>query len=169
VRIVPELTLLDYLSADHQNLLEAEPDLSVAEVAQHLSVERDFLYPAISEHVADGQTIVEDLRHAERRLEERLKDFEKHPSPENRDQVQQAIGDHITTQEQLFVRLREVIPEPALVEPLESIPLSIGGAPTHAHPLLAEGGPLGKLIEDLTSAADHTIDHLHHKKDPESG
>jgi hypothetical protein len=166
---VPDLDLLDYLSADHQNLLEADPAPGVLDVSQHLSVERDFLYRAISHHVANGKAIVEDLRNAERRLEERLRDFENDATPEHREQLQAAIGDHVTFQEDLFARLRELIPESALLTPSEVIALSIGGGPTHAHPHLAEGGLVGNVIEDITSAADHARDHLHHKKRDETG
>jgi hypothetical protein len=166
---VAELNLLDYLSADHENLLEAAPAPRVLEVSQHLSVERGFLYPAIEEHVPNGKAIVGDLRNAERRLEERLRDVEKDATSEHRDQLEAAIGDHVTFQEELFARLRGLIPESALLTPSEVIALSIGGAPTHAHPHLAEGGLLGEIVEDVTSAADHVRDHLHHRKDAETG
>jgi hypothetical protein len=162
---VPELNLLDFLSADHQNLLEAALAPRVIEVSQHLSVERDFLYPAISHHAANGKAIVADLRHAERWLEGCLREFERGATPEHREQLEAAIGDHITYQEELFTRLRDVVPESALLTASESIALSIGGAPTHAHRLLGEGGLIGEVVEDITSAADHALDHLHSKKD----
>ena len=49
----------------------------------------------------------------------------------------------------------------------ESIALSIGGSPTHAHPRLAEGGLIGKIVEDVTSAADHAVEHWRSRKEPE--
>jgi len=165
---MPDLNLLDFLSADHQRLLEAAPP-TVLDVSQHLSVERDFLYEAVSEHMANGEAIVAGLRQAERRLEERLRDFERHATPEHREKLQAEIGDHVTGQEEQFASFRELIPEAALVIPSEVIALSVGGAPTHAHPNLAHGGLIGELIEDVTSAADHVRDHLHHDKDAETG
>ena len=72
-----ELNLLDLLSADHQNLLEAAPGIRVLEVSQHLSVERDLLFPTISHHVSNGKEIVDYLRDSERQLEERLSEFEE--------------------------------------------------------------------------------------------
>jgi hypothetical protein len=166
---VPELNLLEYLSADHQNLLEAAPASRVLDVSQHLSVERDFLYAAISHHVDTGKAIVEDLRNRERRLEECLRDVEKDATSEHRERLQAAIGDHVTFQEELFARLRGLIPESALLTPSEVIALSIGGGPTHAHPRLAEGGLIGAVVEDVTSAADHARDRLHHKRDAGGG
>src|ERR1700757_1244768 len=124
---MPDLNLLDYLSGDHQNLLEAVPHPRVIEVSQHLSVERDFLYSAIEEHVANGEAIVEDLRRAERRLEEGLRDFEKKPTSEHQEQLLTAIADHVTFQEELFSRLRGLIPESALLTPSEVIAFSVGG------------------------------------------
>jgi hypothetical protein len=164
---VPDLDLLDYLSADHQNLLDGSP--TVLEVSQHLSVERDFLYPAIKDHVdkdQDGEAIVEDLRRAERQLEERLRDFEKDASAEHGEQLRAAIAAHVDSQDQLFTRLRDLIPESELLTESESIALSIGGSPTHAHPRLAEGGLIGKIVEDVTSAADHAVDHWRSRKEP---
>lgn len=166
---MPDLDLLDFLAADHQTLLEVVPAPRVVDVAQHLSVERDFLYPAINHHVAYGEAIVEDLRRAERQLEEKLRDVEKNPDAEHRERLRSAIAVHVDSQKELFARLRELIPEAALLTPPESIALSVGGSPTHAHPHLADGGLIGHLVEDLTSAVDQTLDRLHGEKDSESG
>jgi hypothetical protein len=166
---MPDIDLLDFLSADHQTLLEAVPAPRVVDVAQHLSVERDFLYPAISHHVAYGEATVGELRRAERQLEEALRDFEKNPDAEHCERLRSAIADHVDSQKELFGRLRELIPEAALLTPPESIALSVGGSPTHAHPHLADGGLIGHLVEDLTSAVDHTLDRVHGERDPESG
>jgi hypothetical protein len=165
---VPELNLLDLLSGDHQNLREAAPAPQVVDVSQHLAVERDFLYPVIVHHVDNGQAIVEELRTSERRVEECLRDVEQDPADEHLQRLKDAISDHVTAQEELFGRLRELVAESDLLTPSESIALSMGGAPTHAHPHLAEGGLIGAIVEDFTSAEDHIMDHLHHKKDSES-
>ena len=166
---MPDLDLLDFLSADHETLLEAGPVPRVADVSQHLSVERDLLYPAINHHVAYGEAIVEDLRNAERDLEEKLREYEKGPIAEHRDRLRAAIAAHVDTQKELFTRLRDLIPEAALLTPSESIALSVGGSPTHAHPHLADGGLIGDLVEDFTSAVDHTLDRLHGDKNSEHG
>lgn len=167
-RSVPDLDLLDFLSADHQTLLEAAPAPRVADVAQHLSVERDFLYPAIGHHVAYGEAIVEDLRRSERQLEEQLREFEKNATAEHRERLRAAIADHVDSQEQLFTRLRDLIPEAALLTPSELIALSVGGSPTHAHPHLADGGLIGEIVEDITSATDHAFDRLRSNKESET-
>jgi Hemerythrin HHE cation binding domain len=166
---VPDLDLIDFLLADHQILLDADPAPRVVDVSQHLSVERDLLYPVITDHAVDGAAVVEDLRHAERQLEERLRDFERAATDEHRERLRGAIVDHVDSQEQLFARLRGEIPETALLASTDSIALSVGGSPTHAHPHLAEGGLIGHLVEDVTSAVDHTLDRLHEGNDSERG
>jgi hypothetical protein len=163
---VPELNLLDLLSADHHNLGEAAPAPEVRAVSQHLAVERDFLYPAIARNVESGDSVVADLRHAERQLEERLRDIEKDATPEHQAGLQAAIRDHVSVQDELFAQLRRIVPESDLLIPSESIALSIGGAPTHGHPHLAEGGLIGAIVEDFTSAEDHALDRLHRKDEP---
>jgi hypothetical protein len=164
---VPELNLLDFLTADHQSLLEAAPAPKISDVSQHLSVERDFLYPVISDHAPDGPATVGGLRHAERELESRLRDFERDANPEHVERLAAAIADHVAFQKELFTRLRGLIPEAELLTASESIALSIGGAPTHAHPRLAEGGLVGEVIEDIASVADHLRDRLHEQGRPE--
>jgi hypothetical protein len=165
---VPELNLLDLLSGDHQNLRDAAPAPSVLEVSQHLAVERDFLYPAIVDHVDDGDAVVEDLRNAERQLEQRLREVEEDTAHGSLERLQAAIADHVRVQEELFSRLRESIPESALLTPSEAIALSIGGAPTHAHPHLADSGLIGEIVEDFTSVEDRLLDRLHGKRKSEN-
>ncbi|HET9076986.1 MAG TPA: hemerythrin domain-containing protein [Acidimicrobiales bacterium] len=156
---MPDLDLLDLLSADHQLLLAGAP--GVARVSQHLSVERDLLYPVIRHRVAGGEAVVAELRRQERRLEDRLAAVEADPTPLEQERLMEAIGDHAAQQEDLFARLRGLIPAEDLRAPMETVPLSIGGAPTHAHPQLAEGGPRGELAEDVASVADHLRDRVH--------
>jgi hypothetical protein len=122
---VADLNLLDLLSADHQNLLEAAPAIEVLEVSQHLSVERDLLFPLISDRLSNGNDIVEDLRQAERELEERLRDFERDATEEHEGRLKETIEEHVTEQEQLFARLRELLPESDLLKPVETVALTL--------------------------------------------
>ena len=162
-----DLDLLDLLAADHENLLESGP-LVVTIVSQHLSVERDLLYPIIRESCRDGDALVDGLREVERRLEQRLRDFEPDPSAGPRSALDEAIREHVDYQAKLFPRLRREIPRSALEAALPTVPLSIGGSPTHAHPNLAEGGPAGEVVEDVVSVIDHVRDRLHHRASGET-
>lgn len=164
-----DLDLLDLLSGDHGNLLdEAEP--RVQEISQHLSVERDLLYPLIHHHLPGGEAVVERLRHSERRLEELLEAAEASTTDDDaRIRLARAVRHHVSQQERLFVRLRRELPPAVLVRPVQTVPLAIGGAPTHGHPGLAEGGPVGEIVEDVTSVADHVRDRVHGGRVPAPG
>lgn len=159
---VAELDLLELLSADHQKLLEEDPP-EVADVAQHLGVERELLYPLIRRHAPEGHTVVAALRADERLLEERMADVEHGTgSPTVRSAaLAEALRHHVEAQEPLFSRLRDHLPPEALVRSARSVPLSIGAAPTHAHPLLADGGAVAEIGEDVASVSDHVRDRLH--------
>lgn len=161
VLTVADLDLLELLAADHQRLLGEEPP-SVADLSQHLSVERDLLYPAIRHHVEHGDAVVQRLRRAERRLEDSMADLEHGGAaqPERVIRLMSALREHVDTQERLFTGLRRVLPPESLVRSAQTVPLSIGGSPTHAHPHLAEGGPMGEIVEDLASVSDHVRDRL---------
>lgn len=163
-----DLDLLDLLSGDHSNLLdEREPSVHV--ISQHLAVERELLYPVIRHHLPGGDALVERLRHSERRLEELLGELEGTSSDATRSRVSRAVRHHVSQQERLFVRLEQEIPPAALVRPVGTVPLSLGGAPTHGHPSLAEGGPAGEIREDATSVADHLRDRFSSGEAPVSG
>jgi hypothetical protein len=57
-------------------------------VSQHQSVERDLLYPAIRQHVANDEPMVDNLRNGEGRLEERLRNDEWDARSEHRERPQ---------------------------------------------------------------------------------
>lgn len=169
---MPDLDLLDLLSADHKNVLAAGPGEIVVEVSQHLSVERDFLYPEIRQYVEDGAGVLDRLRDADHLVEESLRTFDKGPSAQARSSLDKAIAAHVRLFERLLPTLRDQIPSSRLQELVESVPLSLGGSPTHPHPHLAEGGILGEVIEDAASVADHLRDALHphhHPEEPDRG
>lgn len=160
-----ELDLLDLLSADHRTIAGADPRHVVADVAQHVQVERDLLYPAIREYATDAKSTLEDLRRAERSLEQRLSDYENDPSTDKFSAVQAEIREHVEMQEPLFEELRQSVPDWRLRELAAIVGFSIGGAPTHAHPHIPESGPIGEVAEELAGVADHLRDRLHGKDD----
>lgn len=163
---MPDVDLLNLLTADHQNLLSADPRSIVSETAQHLSVERDLLYPAVREYVDGAEDLIERFRASERLVEERLAPFERDPTPEARSALETSIRDHAKTFESAFSELRGQIPQGVLDELTKTVPLTIGSAPTHAHQNLAEGGIIGELAEDVDSVADHLRDRLHPRHEP---
>jgi hypothetical protein len=162
---VPDVDLLQLLSADHRNLVAGEGDSFVASVLQHVTVERTLLYPAIEEYESDGRAIVEDLRAADHQLEQRLATLEADPTPENRGEVDAAIRAHVARRDVLYSELRRTIPASRLDALAEEVPLTIGGSPTRPHPRLPDHGALGEVAEQLEVIADRLHDKLHHEED----
>jgi hypothetical protein len=158
--MVPELDLLDLLSADHENLSSADQKSLVRTVLQHLTVERELLYPVIEHYVSRGKGIVKTLRDADRLLEERLSRFEAHQTSDTEGEVRIAVGEHIDRLERLFAQVRESSPEQTLQELAARVVLSIEGAPRHPHPGLLHHGRIGEVVEDLADVVDDVRDEL---------
>lgn len=157
--------LLDLLAGDHATLLAADDSSVVGLVSQHLGVERDLLYQGIQEFCVDGEEMVDSLRGKEQLLEERLSAFEADPTSDNRGALQGALGRHIDDQEALFPELRRCIPGWWLTQVVDMVPMIMGGSPTHGHRRLSESGPIGEVVEDISSITDHIRDHTHrHQK-----
>ena len=159
---MPDVDLLELLSADHQNLMSDESDSFVATVTQHLTVERTLLYPAIEKYESGGKAIVEDLRGSDHVLELRLAALEAAPTPGNHGAVDAAIRAHVARREVLYPELRRTIPASELEELAGEVPLTVGGSPTRPHPHLPEHGALGEVAEQLEVIADRLHDKLHH-------
>ena len=153
--------LLDLLAGDHRNLLAADDEGLVGLLSQHLSVERDLLYQGISQFCLDEEGMVEGLRRNEGALEERMSGFEAGATAEHRAALHQALQGHIEAVEGLFPELRRCLPGWWLTQVVDMVPMIIGGSPTHGHRRLAESGPIGEVVEDLSSIADHIRDHTH--------
>jgi hypothetical protein len=158
---VPDLDLLDLLSADHQNLVSAEAGSLVRVVLEHVTVERDLLHPAIEEYEPGGKAIVEGQRDADRMLEERLAAFEHDHSPDREMDVRKVVTEHIERQEPLFEQLRLSCPEDTLLKLVDGVNTSIAGAPKHPHPGLLRHGRFGEVVEEFADIADEIRDKLH--------
>ena len=156
-----DLDLLDLLGADHENLSAADRKVLVRVILEHLTVERDLLYPVIERDLSDGEGIVDQLRHADRLLEERLSRFEAEATPANEGEVRVAVGEHVDRLERLFPVVRDSTPEATLQELADGVVLSIEGAPRHPHPGLLHHGRLGEIAEDIADIATDIKEKLH--------
>jgi hypothetical protein len=161
-----DLDLIDLLVADHQNLMEVDDDHVVTLLSQHLSLERDLLYQAITEFCPDGERTAERLRSHEGGLEQAMAQFESSVNVENGAALDEALRAHIDELESLFPELRKSIPDWWLTGVLDMVPVIIGTSPTHGHRHLGESGPIGEMREDLSSITDWIRDRRHRKKNP---
>lgn len=156
--------LIDLLIADHQTLLGAQEAAVVADLSQHLSIERDLLYRGIEEFCIDGEQTVGRMRRDDLALEVAMKDFESAATPEHRAALERALENHIAyQQDHLFPELRKCIPGWWLIQVVDMVPLVIGGSPTHGHRHLSESGPVREVAEDLSSIADYIRDRGHRR------
>lgn len=161
---MPDLDVLDLLSADHQNLLAAASEaaaLEISEISQHLSVERDFLYPEIRYYLQDGDVVVDRFHKTEELIERKLVELDRQVTPESQNALEDAVRGHVELFDQVLPALREQIPVARLQKLAEIVPIAIGSAPTHPHRHVGEGGVIGEVIEDVESVADHVRDRLH--------
>jgi hypothetical protein len=158
---VPDIDLLDLLSADHQNMVSAEAGSLIEVVLPHLTVERDLLHPVIDEYEPNGKGVVDELRDLDRTLEDRLAAFEHDRSPDRERAVRHAIAAHIEREELLFPLLRVSCPEDTLQKLVDGVATSIAGAPKHPHPGLLRHGRLGEVVEEFADIADEIRDKLH--------
>jgi hypothetical protein len=150
-----DLDLIDFLSADHQNLKEAGgTDAFVEEVVKHLTAERALLYPAVERFLADGRGRVADMRVIDDQLEDSSTDKD----------AARALVAHIDSQEALFSRLRAEVPSETLVELGRQVPLVVSEAPSRLHPHAPEGGPLRELISELDAVKDQIRDRLEKRR-----
>lgn len=159
-----DIDLIDLLAADHQTLVEADDTSLVSLLSQHMSVERDILYQGITEYCLDGEGTVQALRGEERRLEDAMSAFESRPEEANRAALRVAVSTHIASLETLFPELRKCIPGWWLSQVVNMVPAVIGGSPTHGHPSLAAGGPVGEVAEDLSAIADYIRNRAHRRR-----
>lgn len=159
-----DIDLIDLLAADHQTLLESENASLVSLLSQHMSIERDLLYQGITEYCLDGEQTVQGLRGAERQLEAAISAFESSPDDANTAALRSAVRAHVARLDALFPELRRCIPGWWLSQVVDMVPLVIGGSPTHGHPSLAEGGPIGEVAEDFSAITDYLRNRVHHKR-----
>jgi hypothetical protein len=155
-----DLDLLDLLSADHENLVEADRAALIQVVLQHLTVERDLLHPAVKRYLPGGEARLEELRAADRDLEGRLARLEHEATPDHEAEVRSAISEHVEHQEPVFEQLRASCPEDVLSHLADGVVTSIGGAPKHPHPGLLHHGRIGEVVEELADIAAEVRDKV---------
>src|SRR3954468_9115669 len=123
--------LIDILTADHHEVLElvdripaAEPkecrelaDTVIAELMRHAVAEEMYVYPAMREHLPDGEAAVRHDIEEHQQLEEAMKDLEGLDAADPRflevlGRLEAVLRDHVQDEEtEQFPQLRARVPQ----------------------------------------------------------
>jgi hemerythrin superfamily protein len=173
--------VIDVLTTDHreaqdltdQILATADPeqrrdltDQLIAELVRHSVAEEMFVYPAMRDHLPNGEKAVEHDTQEHKELETLMKQLEgaDASSAEFDDalaNLQQVLLDHVQDEEtEQFPRLREHVPAATLVELKEKVELAKKVAPTRPHPAAPNAELFHKLVGPGVGLVDRLRDRL---------
>jgi hemerythrin superfamily protein len=168
--------VVDVLTTDHREALElveaiptADPstrrdmaDTIIAELMRHSVAEEMYVYPAMKEHLPDGEESVRHDIDEHQQLEEAMKALESVDAADP--QFLEALGrleailrDHVQDEEtEQFPELRARIPHEQLVEMADKVQAAKKVAPTRPHP----AAPHSKLFHTLVGPGVGMVDRL---------
>ena len=175
-----DLDVVDELMTDHREALEllnriasiTDPDerrdladTVISEVVRHAIAEEMYVYPAMREHVPDGEQAVKHDNQEHQQLEEVMKRLEAvQPTDpqfdalvgEMTDKLRHHAHDEETEQ---FPLLRERVPRDELVKLRDKVDTAKKLAPTRPHP----GAPHSALFHKLVGPGVGLVDRLRDK------
>jgi hemerythrin superfamily protein len=172
--------VIDELTADHnevraflaQVVETADPqarrdmvDTVTAELVRHSVAEEMYVYPAMRDHVSNGEEAVEDDTREHKAIERTLKDLERAEASEPRflelvGRLRELLEQHATSEESSqFPALRAAVPREKLVELREKVDTAKKLAPTRAHP----NAPNAELFHKLVGPGVGLVDRLRDK------
>jgi hemerythrin superfamily protein len=157
------LALLDRIAAssDHGERRDLA-DTVIAEVVRHAVAEEMYVYPAMREHLPDGEQAVKHDIEEHKELEEVMKRLEAADASEpGFDSLVREMTDllrhHASDEEtEQFPQLRERIPHEQLVRMREKVDTAKKVAPTRPHP----GAPNNELFHKLAGPGVGLVDRL---------
>jgi hemerythrin-like domain-containing protein len=167
---------VDLLTTDHHEVLElvgripgadAESrrdmaDTVIAELMRHSVAEEMYVYPAMREHLPDGDDAVQHDIEEHQQLEEAMKALEGVDSAEAGfldalSRLEAILRDHVSDEEQeQFPQLRAKIPHEQLVEMGKKVETAKKAAPTRPHP----GAPHSALFHKTVGPGVGMVDRL---------
>ncbi len=168
--------VVDVLSTDHREALElveqiptADPgtrrdlaDTVIAELMRHSVAEEMYVYPAMREHLPEGDAAVQHDIEEHQELVEQMKALESLDSADPRflevlGQLEEVLRDHVQDEEtEQFPQLRARIPREKLVEMAAKVEAAKKVAPTRPHP----GAPHNQLFHKLAGPGVGMVDRM---------
>ena len=175
-----EQDVVDVLTSDHREVTDllgqiattAEPerrrdlaDTVIAELVRHSVAEEMFVYPAMRNHLPNGDEAVEHDTEEHKELERTMKDLEAVDPTDARfdelvGQLGRILADHVQDEEgEQFPQLRARVPREDLVRLAGQVQAAKQVAPTRPHP----NAPNNKLFHLLAGPGVGLVDRLRDK------
>jgi hemerythrin superfamily protein len=164
------LDLLDRIArSTHPSEKRDLADTVIAEVVRHAIAEEMYVYPAMREHVPNGDEEVEHDIEEHKELEETMKQLEAAEASEPRfdelvrkmtEQLRHHAHDEESDQ---FPKLREHVSHDELVQLREKVEAAKKVAPTRPHPNAPNTELFHKLVGPGVGLVDRLRDRLTHR------
>ena len=169
--------VVDVLTADHLEVLgliaeirRAAPgddrrefaDVLIAELVRHSVAEEMHVYPAMREHLAEGDAAVEHDLAEHKELESKMKQLEGADAGSDEfmrlvDELEETLRDHVDDEESdQFPKLRAAVPHDELVDIAQKVREAKRAAPTRPHP----SSPNSELFHKTVGVGVGMIDRL---------
>ncbi|HEY4571338.1 MAG TPA: hemerythrin domain-containing protein [Kribbella sp.] len=172
--------VIDALTADHREVegligeivastkADERRDLAdqmIAELVRHSVAEEMYVYPAMRDHLPNGEEAVEHDTEEHKELETLMKQLEGADADgaefqQTLAKLQDVLRDHVQDEEgEQFPQLRAHIPADTLVELREKVELAKKVAPTRPHP----AAPNAELFHKVAGPGVGLVDRLRDK------
>ncbi len=173
--------VVDVLTTDHKEALElvgqvwasSEPDRRrdlldtvISEVVRHAVAEEMYVYPAMREHLPDGDDAVEHDIEEHKELEQTMKQLEGLAAADPQFDAQlrrfeEQLRHHVEDEEsEQFPQLRARIPRGQLIEIAEKVETAKKLAPTRPHPSAPNNPLFHKVVGPGVGLVDRLRDKL---------
>jgi hemerythrin superfamily protein len=173
--------VVDVLTTDHreateliEQILEATDaeqrrdlaDSLISELVRHSVAEEMYVYPAMRDHLPNGDRAVDHDTSEHKELEALMKDLEGADAASGEftftvEQIRAALRDHVSGEEkEQFPALRQHLPEERLVELKDKVELAKKIASTRPHPAAPNAELFHKMVGPGVGLVDRLRDAL---------
>ena len=141
-------------------------DTMISELVRHAVAEEMYVYPAMKEHLPDGEAAVEHDIAEHKELEQTMKELEAVEPSDPRftsllTQLETILADHVADEEtEQFPKLRASIPEAELVQLGQKVQTAKKLAPTRPHPAAPNAELFHKVVGPGVGLVDRLRDRL---------
>jgi len=141
-------------------------DTMISELVRHAVAEEMYVYPAMKQHLPDGEAAVEHDVEEHKELERTMKELEAvEPSDPRFDsllgELETTLADHVADEESdQFPKLRASIPREELVQLGEKVQAAKKLAPTRPHPAAPNAELFHKVVGPGVGLVDRLRDQL---------